>query len=466
MATTAHSTDSDLQETPASPAGPIAEDVALAQAPCVPGPPLVQTLRFVARPLAFNLPPARDFGDVFRVRIAGRDTEYFQTRHPDHVKALFTARPEDAPSVTGESALRPILGPDSVLTAIGPRHMRQRRLLLPPFHGDAIQRYEQVIVDAIARELDGWRAGQSFALAPRMSAVTLDVIMAGVFGIDGRPAEGSPEHELRHTIRRLLAFSTQRLWQPVDLLNMGREEPRGPLKPVMRLVDRRVYAVIGERRRRGTDESRADIMSLLMAAHDEAGVELTDSELRDQLLSLVLAGHETTANQLAWTFERLVRTPEAYAALRDAVRNGEDGDRYVEATVHESMRVRPVIPLVGRAVQQRWRLGPYAVPKGSVVTANIVALHHRADIYPDPLRFDPGRFLARAPGTYTWIPFGGGIRRCLGAALAMAEQRIVLTAIARHTDLAYTTSKPEHGRARNVTMIPSRGGRVRVLAVR
>jgi cytochrome P450 len=449
-----------------SPAGPVDASVPIALPPKLAGPALVQTLRWAARPLAFNLGEGRDIGDVFRAQVVSRDVEFFPTRHPEHIKALFTAHPDEAPSVTDGSPLRPILGPDSVLTATGPRHLRQRRLLLPPFHGDAIRHYEQIITTAIERELETWRTGDSFALAPRMSAVTLDVIMAGVFGIEGTPERGSAEDELRRMTRRFLALSTRPWWGLVELMNMGRTEPRGVLRPMVRATDRRLYAIIAERRRRGVQPGDHDVMSVLMAARDEDGQALTDSELRDQLISLILAGHETTANQLAWTFERLVRTPEAYGALREVARGDDDPDGYVEATIQESMRVRPVIPLVGRQVRRPWRLGDYVVPAGSVVTANIVGLHHRPDVYPDPLRFRPERFIGRKPGTYTWIPFGGGIRRCLGAALAMAEQRIVLRAVARRTDLAAVTAKRESAVARNVTMIPRHGARVRVVAAR
>jgi len=464
MTATLDQADLDAAAGP-SPAGPVDASAAIVLPPRLSGPALVQTVRFAARPLAFNLGGARPPGDVFGARVVGRDVVYYMTKHPDHVKALFTAKPEDAPSVTGESPLRPILGPDSVLTAVGPRHLRQRRLLLPPFHGDAIGRYAQIIITAIERELDTWQAGDTFALAPRMSAVTLEVIMAGIFGIDGTPARGSAEDELRRTTRRFLRLTTRRAWQLVELANMGREQPRGPLKPIMRAIDERLYAAIAERRRQGARAGGDDVMSLLMSARDEDGNALTDAELRDQLLSLVLAGHETTANQLAWAFERLVRTPDAYDALRDAAR-GDDPDGFVEATIHEAMRVRPVIPFVGRAVQQPWRLGSYVIPARSVLGANIVGLHHRPDVYPDPLRFDPARFVGRKPGTYTWIPFGGGIRRCLGAALAMSEQRIVLQAIARRADLSYIDANPESPTARNVTMIPRHGARVRVTALR
>jgi cytochrome P450 len=204
------------------------------------------------------------------------------------------------------------------------------------------------------------------------------------------------------------------------------------------------------------------VLSLLLAARDEHGQPLSDHEIRDELMTLVLAGHETTANSLAWTLERLVRNPAAYGRLRELVRTGstEEADAYVEATIHEGMRVRPVIPVIVRVVKRRWRLGDYVVPAETPVAISIAALHHRPDVYPEPHAFRPERFLNAKPGTYTWIPFGGGIRRCLGASLAMAEQRVVLRAIAARTDMAAPRRKREHARQRNVTMIPSHGGRV------
>jgi cytochrome P450 len=194
---------------------------------------------------------------------------------------------------------------------------------------------------------------------------------------------------------------------------------------------------------------------------DEQGELLTDSELRDELVSLVLAGHETTANSLAWTFERLLRTPDAYDRLRELIRADDDrAEAYVEATIQEAMRTRPVITMIVRMVKRPWRFGEYMLPARTPVAVDILALHHRDDVYPDPHAFSPERFVDRKPGTYTWIPFGGGIRRCLGASLAMAEQRVVLEAIARRTDLVAPDSAPEAPRMRNVTMIPHRGARV------
>jgi cytochrome P450 len=337
--------------------------------------------------------------------------------------------------------------------------MRQRKLLLPSFHGEAVARYAQLIADAAEREIESWPVGQPFPLAPRMQAITLDVIMAGVFGIE-RPAEGTPERALRTATQRILAGSTSPAAQVSELINLGQTEPKGVLRVAMAMLDRPTYTVISQRRRAEDLDERHDILSLLLRAQTEEGERLSDREVRDELLTLVLAGHETTANQLAWTWERLVRTPDACERLRAAVRSGEDADDNVEAVITEGMRVRPVVPMVGRRVTVPWRLGPYAVPAGTPVDMSILLLHHREDLYPQPFSFRPERWLGRKPGTYEWIPFGGGIRRCLGATLAMAEQRVVLAAMARRLDLEAAEPEPEHARHRNVTMIPARGARV------
>jgi cytochrome P450 len=451
--------DGLVGEAPPSPAGPAPDDgMDVRLPPSLPLPRALQTLRFSVRQIEFVFRARRELGEVFLFRGIVDDEIDAVTCHPDHVRSLFTATPEDAPSLTGESPLRPIVGPNSVLTATGPRHMRQRKLLLPPFHGEAVQRYTEMIAEAADREIDSWPVGEPFALAPRMQAITLDVIMAGIFGIEGTPGKGTPEYGLRQTIRRAVNLSTRPEAQLFELLNLGSDEPVGPTRLFLSQLDRHMYAVI-EARRAGTAQ-RTDILSLLLEAETEDGERLTDEELRDELLTLVLAGHETTANSLAWAFERLLRYPAAYDRLRDVARSDDDPDGYLDATIHEVMRSRPVIPIIGRKVTVPWQLGEYRLPAGSAILMSILLLHHREDVYPDPFAFRPERFVGRKPGTYTWIPFGGGIRRCLGAALAMAEQRVVLSAIARRTDLEAPDPAPERARHRNVTMIPAAGARV------
>jgi cytochrome P450 len=455
-------------EAPHSPAGPLADDGSASILP--PGfalPRALQTLRLSIRQIEFVFRARRELGEIFELRTLIDRELLVMTSHPDHVKSLFTAKSEQAPSLAGESPLRPIIGPNSVLTAIGPRHMRQRKLLLPPFHGEAVQRYTEMITEAAEREIDSWPLGTPFSLAGRMQAVTLDVIMAGIFGVEGRPAPGTPEHGLRRAIRAIANLSTKPIAQVAELLNSGRDEPVGIARVVLAYLDRHVYAVIAARRAAAAAGERTnDILSLLLEAETEEGERLTDHELRDELITLVLAGHETTANSLAWTVERLLRTPAAYDRLRETVRSEGGSDPIVEATIHEGMRSRPVIPIIGRRVTVPWQFGPYRVPAQTSVLVSILLLHHREDVYENPFAFQPERFLDRKPGTYTWIPFGGGIRRCLGATLAMAEQRVVLGAIARRTDLVAPDPRAERARHRNVTMIPSEGARVVVTARR
>jgi cytochrome P450 len=442
-------------------AGPVdAEQLAsLREPPDIPLPRGAQILRFSVRQIEFVFKARRKLGEVFRMAGVG-DGDPVITCHPDHVKSLFTAKPEQAPSLTGESALRPVVGPNSVLTAVGPRHMRQRKLLLPPFHGEAIAEYVQMIDDVTAREIERWPVGRPIQLAPRMQAITLDVIMAGVFGIEGAPATGTPEFWLRQAIRGILYASTLPAAQLAELVNVGREEAVGMQKAALDLIDRPTYAVIRARRAAADVDDRRDILSLLISARTEDGEALTDRELRDELLTLVLAGHETTANQLAWTWERLVRTPDAHARLVESVRGSGDDADVIEQTIQEGMRSRPVIPIIGRRVMVPWQLGEVGVPANTPVAMSVLLLHHREDLYEDPFAFRPERWAGRKPGTYEWIPFGGGIRRCLGAALAMAEQRAVLRAMAQRLDLEADRPEPERATHRNVTMIPRRGGRV------
>jgi cytochrome P450 len=462
------STNGLIGEAPPSPAGPLdpGEATGLPEPPAITQSRLLQTLRFNQRQIQFVFRARRELGEIFRMRGTLPGPGPVLTSHPDHVRSLFTAKPEQAPSLTGESPLRPVVGPNSVLTAIGLRHMRQRKLLLPPFHGEAIKQYTQLIADAAEREIDRWPIGTPFALAPRMQAITLDVIMAGIFGIEGKPERGTPEYRLRKMTKRVVEASTLPFAQVVELINLNREEPVGPMKVGLDMLDRATYSVIAARR--GADDlgERRDILSLLLQARTEEGEAMSDKELRDELLTLVLAGHETTANSLAWTWERLVRNPPAHEALRDAVRGEGDVAAQIEATIVEGMRSRPVIPIIGRRVMLPWQFGPYAVEAETPVLMSILLVHHREDIYPEPFEFRPERWLGRKPGTYEWIPFGGGIRRCLGAALAMAEQRVVLETMARRLDLEADDPAPEHAVHRNVTMIPSRGARVTIRSKR
>lgn len=448
-----------------SPAGPAPNGLrGLKTVPDIELPFLTQILRFNTRQKDFVFASARKYGDVFHMKgtVAGGP---IITAHPDHVKSLFTAPPELVPTLTTESALAPVVGPHAVLTTNGARHMSQRKLLLPPFHGKSISKYQGVIDEATDRELSRWKQGETIDMSLAMQRLTLDVILAGVFGIDKEPSR--KEKILRRSTTALLEASTMPFAQVAELMHVGRTEAFGGMAWVLKAFDKTVYDVITERRGQlAAGDERHDVLSILLAATDEDGNPLSDHELRDQLVSLLLAGHETTANTVAWAYERLTRSPAAYDALRDAARSGnaEESAAMTDRVINEAMRARPVIPIVGRRPRVDWQLGDYAVPAGTGIAMSILLVHHREDLYPRAAEFLPERWEGHKPGTYTWIPFGGGTRRCLGAALAMAELKTVIPAIAARFDLAADRPEPEAPQHRNVTMIPARGGKVRVTA--
>jgi cytochrome P450 len=420
-------------------------------------------LRFSQRQTEFLFKARRELGEVFRFDGIVRGQPVV-TCHPDHAKSIFTAKPALVPSLTAESPLRPIVGPNSVLTAQGERHMRQRKLLLPAFHGESIAAYTAMIERAAEAEIERLPVGKEIELVPPMSAITLDVIMAGIFGVEGKPERGTAEWGLRQATKSLVEASTWPIAKVAEFMNVGRSEPVGITKGALKLLDKPTYDVIRKRRAAADLEGRHDILSMLLQARDEDGEALSDHEVRDELLSVVLAGHETTANSLGWAFERLTRTPDAYARLYDAVRNDVDADEWIEYTINETMRSRPVVPIVGRRTTVPWQLGEYAVPADTPVSISITLLHHREDLYPEPFDFKPERWIGHKPGTYEWIPFGGGTRRCLGAALAMAEMRVVLKAMVQRLDIVADRPEAEHIHHRNVTAIPARGARAVITA--
>lgn len=447
-----------------SAAGPAREGIAgLRTAPEIALPYASQILRFNRRHKDFVFAAARQYGDVFHMRGTVRGGATI-TAHPDHVKSLFTASPDLVPTLTTESALAPVVGPSAVLTTNGPRHMAQRKMLLPPFHGKSIANYQAVIEDATERELDRWRVGETIDLSVAMQRLTLDVILAGVFGVGRTPSR--KERVLSQAVSWLMQVSTTPLAQIAEVMHIGRTEAFGGMAWALKAFDKTVYDVIAERRAQmHAGDERLDVLSLLLAMTDEHGEPLPDQELRDQLVSLLLAGHETTANTIAWAFERLTRTPRAYADYRDVLRTGSDDDAtaMTERVINETMRSRPVIPMVGRRPTVDWQLGDYGVPAGSGIALSILLVHHREDLYPRAAEFLPERWEGHKPGTYTWLPFGGGTRRCLGAALAMAELRVAIPEIARRFDLMPDRPEAEAPLHRNVTMIPQRGGRVVVV---
>jgi cytochrome P450 len=396
----------------------------------------------------------RRFGDAFTVTLAQVGTFVFTT-DPGVLKTVFTTGPDRLRAGEANVALEPVLGSRSVLLLDGAEHIRQRRLMLPPFHGERLRGYERLIGEIADEEMRGWPTNGPLTLQPRMQAITLEIILRVVFGMD----RGPRLVELREQIKRLLDVTTKP-WALVPQLrrNLGPLSPWARFLAVRDAVDAVLFDEIARRRDDPELADRTDIFSLLLQARDEDGQPLTDRELRDELITLLVAGHETTATGLAWAFERLVRLP---GALERLAGDDEDAASYADAVVQETLRLRPPIPIVARrVVGEPFDLGGRSIPVGTMVAPCIYLVHRRADLYEDPYGFRPERFLERPPETYSWLPFGGGMRRCIGASFAVLEMSTVLRTVARRMRLTPSGPSPERITRRAIVLAPSRGGEV------
>jgi len=438
---------------------------ALTPDPLPPGPtgpgPLIFA-NFLLRPGGF-LEASRDkYGTPFTFNLSANRTVVI-TDDPAIIKQVFTSDPTKLLAGVGNEVLRPLLGPRSVLTLDEPEHMRQRKLLLPPFHGDRMKLYGDVIAEAAQRQIERWPTNEPFAVQESMQAITLEVIMRAVFGIS---RDGDRFDEIAEPLRGLLdsMADMRRLFvlQVASSKRNGRFSPWRKFREALLLPARAVLQdEITAHRAAGNLDQRDDILSLLLSARDEDGQALTDSELVDELMTLLLAGHETTATALSWTLERLVRHPDALHRLTEEVRAGE-GDDYLDAVIKESLRLRPVVPAVARYLTEPTELGGRVLPAGVHITPSIYLTHYNPAIYPEPERFRPERFIEKPAGTYEWIPFGGGTRRCLGATFALFEMKIVLAEVLRELDVSTTGEKSERIARRAITFSPSGGGRIQV----
>jgi cytochrome P450 len=408
-------------------------------------PPVVQTLRWLLRPISFLESCRRRFGDAFSVTFLGFQSPMVMLSDPEAIRALYTVPGHTLPP--GRTvALQPIMGSRSLLLLEGREHLARRKLMLPPFHGARMRAYEATVREVVAREVDSWPAGEPFALHPRMQAVTLEVILQAVFGV----RDSADRARLAESLGRLLTDTSSPSLQFGVLLSrrFGGPDPLARLQTLRQEIDALLAAEIAARRA----EPGEDILSLLTEARFEDGEPMDDGEIRDQLMTLLLAGHETTATGLAWTFDLLLRHPHVLERLG----TGED-EAYLRAVVSESLRLRPVVPLAGRRLSEELRVNGHVLPAGTDVTPAIWLTHTRADRYPEPYAFRPERFLGDAPATYAWIPFGGGVRRCLGAAFAEMEMRVALGEIVRRRTLRPASAAAERVARRNVTFSP-RGG--------
>jgi cytochrome P450 family 135 len=417
-------------------------------------PALVQGLRYIRDPLGFLSRFQDRYGDVFTVRFPfyGR---IVYVASPELVKEVFTGSAAVLHAGEANSVmLEPALGPSSILTLDDEAHMRQRKLLLPPFHGERVRRYGEMIEEVTRREMETWPVGEPFALRPHTQRITLAVILRAVFGIkdDARIDRASALiNQFSDQVTTIIRF-------PALRRDLG---PRSPWRLFLRArsdLDAFILEEITLRRAEMGGEQRQDVLSLLLRARHDDGSPMSDSELRDELVTVVAAGHETTATALAWAIERLLRCPRALGRLRESIALGRSD--YLEATVRETLRVRPVIIDVVRKLTATATIGGYELPAGTFVAPAIASLHRRGDVYPQPLEFRPERFLDARAENYAWIPFGGGVRRCVGAAFAEFEMRIILREFVTRAALRAPDPAPEKVKIRNITLAPQHDTRV------
>ncbi len=429
--------------------------------PLPPGPdysPLGQTLRWLLRPVAFLEQSRRRYGDAFSVKFIGFETPMVLVSDPEVVRAIYS-NPANGMPPGRNIVLEPVMGSRSVLLLEGAEHLSRRKLMLPPFHGEHMRAYEETVTEAVTREIDSWSVGESFAIHPRMQSITLEVILRAVFGV----TDSARFDRLRPLLKRVLSDTASPMLQLAGYAT--RNLSRGPWELFMRRINEmneELGALIRERRSDPGVADREDILSSLVLARFEDGEGMSDAEVRDQLVTLLLAGHETTATALAWSFDLLLRHPDKLARLTEEVRDG-GGDEYLRATISEALRLRPVVPIAGRRLASDLDAGGLQLEAGTDVAPAIWLTHTRPDVYPDPYAFRPERFLDSPPDTYAWIPFGGGVRRCLGAAFAEFEMRIALSEILSRCTLAQAAG-PQHSTRRNITLSPRQGTPVRLFS--
>ncbi|WP_426245689.1 cytochrome P450 [Nocardioides sp. LHG3406-4] len=394
----------------------------------------------------------RRYGDVFTVRLIPQGRPLVLFTRPEHAKEIFAGDPEVFHAGKGNAILGPMMGEHSLLLQDSGQHRRARKLLMPAFNGHALHGYAALVTEVARAEVASWQRGQELRALDRMNALTLEVILRVVFGVtdDARLAQ------LRPRVNRTVDIS------PVVLLGWGwpRLQRYGPWKRTVENaleLDRLIYAEIRERRRAPDLTERTDVLSRLIRIED-GGDALTDTELRDQLVTLLLAGHETTATALAWALYEVGRDPALLARSREAARTGDDA--WLDAVLKESMRLHPVIAMVVRTLTKPATIGGWDLPAGVTIGPSILVAHARADNHPEPEAFRPERFLGQSPPVNTWIPFGGGVRRCIGAGFSLMEGVTVLREVLAAYDV--TAVGDDEPKVRNITSVPRRGARIRV----
>ncbi len=421
--------------------------------PLPPGPsapPLVQSARFGFRPYELLAACAARWGDAFTLRLHARPPHVVFSR-PDAIRAIFTAASDDLRAGEGNAHILPFVGPGSLLVLDGARHLDERRVVLPAFTGDHLGAYAATMRDVTTAAIARWPRGRPFRLHRALQAITFEVILRTVFGLSHAAK--------RDQVRALLAPFLARaggVTAPLVLLvpalqrDLGAWSPMGFFRRRMREVDAIVDDEI--RARRSGPPRDDDVLGLLVAARRADGAALTDAELHDELFTLLMTGHETTATALAWVFHRLLTTPDVLARVRA---EGDGG--YLDAVVGETLRLRPVFATVVRAVARPTRIAGWDLPAGVMAVASPYLTHRRADVWPDPESFHPDRFHGRRVDPYAYYPFGGGVRRCIGAAFATFEIRLVVAEVLARVDLALAGARDARPVGRNVSVAPAGG---------
>lgn len=411
-------------------------------------PQALQTLGWYTRFVPFVEACRARYGRRFTIKLVGQ-VPFVMLSDPDEVREVFTAPPDVLHPGEGARVLLPVVGRNSVILLDEGAHLEQRKLMLPAFHGERMQRLSSLMAEVAEREVAGWPRGEPIALHPRLQALTLEIILRAVFGLEA----GERLDALRSRLTEILALGAK----PASLLPflqrpVGKRGVWARFERLRAETDALIHELIEERRR--DDGAGDDVLAMLLAARHRDGSVMSPEELRDELMTLLVAGHETTASELAWAFERLAREP---AVLRRLVADPDD-DAYLTATIQETLRRRPVLPNAApRLVKRPVEIGGWRYPPGVCVVANAYLIHHDPAIHPDPYAFRPERFLDSPPGTYTWIPFGGGRRRCLGASFALLEMKLVLLAVLAGTEVRAGIDGLELSRRRNITLSPRRG---------
>ena len=395
------------------------------------------------------------YGDAFTVNvpIIGRAV---LISDPAEIRQLFLAGPDAVENL--EPNLGRVLGPRSMFALTGEEHRKQRKLLVPPFHGRRLAAHARIAEEEAAREMASWPEGTAFATLPSMMAITIGIILRAVFG-----AEGDDLAELRERLPAGVRLGARLAVTPVPEIRLGRWHPLGRRSPWGRLREmRRHYDAVIDRliataERDPRLSRRDDILAMMVQSRYDDGSRMTNAEIADQLLTLLTAGHETTATTLSWAVERLRRHPDVLRAL--ATEADGDGNALREATITEVQRTRPVIDLVGRQIlADGYRLGRWTLPRGSTVLVSIALIHENETLFPEARAFRPSRFLEGRPDLYAWIPFGGGTRRCIGAAFATMEMHVVLRTMLRSFAVEPTTERGERWRSRGIASAPAKGG--------